>query len=456
MNQRASTASTRLTDQVQLPSELREQATEADHRAWIEVIQRMDDIYADLVNSQVELERKNSQLEDTRRFIESVISSMSDILIVCDTDGTIQQTNQALENCLGMQTKSLKGLPLTVLASEQHHAIVADFALRIRSGVLSDCEVGLVGTDNQEVPMSLNCSARFDLNNRLSGFVITGRPLGELRKAFDALNVAHGKLKTAQGQLVKSEKMASLGRVVAGVAHELNNPISFLFANMHALKGYQTKFKTYIDAIHSGASQSQQTQLRDQLQIDNMMEDIVPLVEGSLEGAERVTAIVQNLRKFSTPQQGSKQQLDLVKVVERALSWASKAHTDKLHVSKDFPTELMLHNNEGHIHQILINLIQNAMDAVKDINKPQIHLAIKQQDNTIQVIVRDNGAGIRDENMVKIFDPFFTTKPVGSGTGLGLYVSFGLATEQCLGDLTAVNHSPGVAFILSLPLEISE
>jgi two-component system sensor histidine kinase HupT/HoxJ len=443
-----------LTRKAGLPAELERQARRADDHAWIEVIQKMDSIYADLVHYQVELEEKNSALEDAQRFIRSVISSMTDILVVCNVDGSIQQVNQALVDLIGIAEDELVGSPLLRLFDEKHRDMIAEFPEHIRSDSLVDCEVDLLDRDGQVVPMAVNCNARFDHENRLSGLVVTGRPLGELRRAYSELHQAHEELKTAQMQLIQSEKMASLGRLVAGVAHELNNPISFLFANMHALKGYQQKLNGYLNAVHNEVSKTELRRLRGELAIDKMMDDIEPLVEGSLEGAERVSEIVQNLRRFATPQEGKKENFDLVRVIERAISWVLKASTCEPRVDTDLPATLSIYNNEGYVHQVLINLIQNAVDAMRRVERPELSLAIERRGGRVDIRVRDNGPGIDESDLVKVFDPFFTTKAVGSGTGLGLYISYGLATEQLQGDLVAGNHPDGGAeFVFSLPLE---
>lgn len=435
-------------------------------QVWIEVIKRMESTYSELVQYQGELEKKNAQLEDAQNFIQSIISSISDVLIVCDVNGTILQINNALENSLGKTAESLIGLPLTALISEKHQSMIAEFPEHIRSGSIIDCEIDLLDQSNTDIPMAINCSARFDHKNRLSGFVITGRPLGELRRAYSDLQQTHEDLKNAQQQLIQSEKLASLGRLVAGVAHELNNPISFLYANMHALQRYEEKYKTYIDAIHNNVTTDEREKLRAELKIDRVMSDIEPLVEGSLEGAERVSDIVKNLRKFATPQEDNKQTFNLIPVIERATSWVLKAAVIKPEVITDYPEQLEIFNNKGHIHQIIINLIQNAVDAISEVQKPQLHISVSTKNNTVEISVQDNGAGISTSDIVKIFDPFFTTKVVGNGTGLGLYISYGLATEQCGGDLNAVSHkdtytqsndthTKGAEFILSLPLKVS-
>jgi len=182
------------------------------------------------------------------------------------------------------------------------------------------------------------------------------------------------------------------------------------------------------------------------------MEDIEPLVEGSLEGAERVSEIVQNLRSFTTPQESKQQDFDLIPVLKRATSWVLKTIASEPEIVTDYPDKLPLFSNEGYVHQILINLLQNAIDAVSKQKDARLEISVLQDAQHNHIQIHDNGPGISEENLVKIFDPFFTTKSVGSGTGLGLYISYGLATEQCRGNLTASNHVDGGAvFVLSLP-----
>ncbi len=456
MNDSATQPPADITQFVGIPSKQGQQTRRADDQMWLDVIQRIENDYAALVNYQVELEEKNAALVDAQHFIKSILASISDVLIVCDINGIILQVNDALEKAIGKTAEKITGNTLMTLISEKHRSMIAEFPEHIRSSAIIDCEIDLLNNEHKNVPMAVNCSARFDHKGRLCGFVITGRPLGELLKAYGELNQSHEELIKAQQQLIQSEKLASLGLLVAGVAHELNNPISFLYANMHALQTYEKKLKLYLNAIHNHSSESERERLRKELKIDRIMNDIEPLVEGSLEGAERVSDIVKNLRKFATPQAEIKQVFDLVHVIKRATSWVLKAATTKPEIITDYPERLELFNNEGHVHQILINLIQNAVDAIAGIQQPRLHLGIHIKNKVVEISILDNGAGISTLDIGKIFDPFFTTKAVGSGTGLGLYISYGLATEQCGGDLNAISHhNSGAEFILALPLEVS-
>jgi two-component system sensor histidine kinase HupT/HoxJ len=422
--------------------------------AWVEVIQQMDAIYADLVESQVELEDKNAELEEAHLFIESILSTMHNILIVTDTASTILRINKALENLIGKTNFEIKGESLDTLfsKSESNKKQIKKVAQKIRSGILFDCEIEMANEDNEPVPISLTCKGHYDHSGKLIGSVITGRPLGEIRKAYLKLKQTHEKLKTTQQQLLQSEKMASLGRLIAGVAHELNNPISFVFGNMYALQRYEERFQHYIESIHQNISVEEREKLRRELKIDRILKDVPSLLEGSLESAERVKNIVHELRGFVTPNHHKNTPVDIAKLVDKAIHLIVHSSDITPTIMSDMPKELVVNTNEGYVHQIVINLLQNAIDAIELVANPLIEVILSIKNDVIQISIRDNGAGISKENMNLVFDPFFTTKPVGKGTGLGLYISYDLAKDQCNGSLTADNHQKGGAiFTLSLP-----
>jgi PAS domain S-box-containing protein len=263
--------------------------------AWIEVIQKMDEVYNDLLQYEVALEEKNAALEESQQFVFSVLASMSDILVVCDRDGRIEVVNQALVAFSGKPESELIGMPLFDLFADDGARANAErmFANHGMKG-LADCELPLKGADGAAVPVSLNCTPRFNHQGTQVGMVITGRPVGELRRAYQALREAHEDLKRTQQQLLHSEKMASLGRLVAGVAHELNNPISFVLGNAHALHRYAQRLEQYLAAFHAGRPREELEALRRELRIDRLLEDLPPLIEGTVEGAEHDVYTTKN------------------------------------------------------------------------------------------------------------------------------------------------------------------
>jgi two-component system sensor histidine kinase HupT/HoxJ len=420
---------------------------------WIEVIQKMDSVYADLVRSQVELEEKHSALEEAQRFIGSVLTAMTDVLIVCDTEGRIQQVNAALEKLTGKATAEFLGRPIGAVFGAESAAAVERFPERLGHESLVDCEVALLCADGSSTPLAMNCSSRFDHDGGVLGMVLIGRPVGELRRAYDELNRAHHELQQAQEQLVHSEKMASLGRLVAGVAHELNNPISFVFGNMHALQRYGERITRYLGAVEEEAASPRLRELRQALKIDRILDDIGPLIDGTLEGAERVSDIVQDLRRYSGGQKEDLSHIELPKVVRKAVQWVVKAGRVKPEVCYRLPDSLAMQGRKGQLHQILVNLVQNAVDAMENQPRPVLELQCAVVGERVRIDVMDRGPGIPAADLPHIFEPFFTSKPVGQGTGLGLSISYGLARELG-GDLVAANRPQGGAvFSLTLPLQ---
>ncbi len=426
--------------------------TPSTESAWIEVIHKMDSVYADLVRYQVELEQKNSELEEAQQFIGSVLSAMTDILIVCDTEGRVQQVNAALESLTGKSAAMLLNSPIEKVFCEDSTATVDLFSQNPGHMSLADAKVSVLCADGSSAPLAMNCSARYDHDGGLVGMVLIGRPVGELQRAYDELKSTLQELKQTQQQLVHSEKMAALGRLVAGVAHELNNPISFVLGNMYALRRNGSRLTEFLREIEPHTQGWERyDELREKLKIDHIMKDMDPLIDGTLEGAERVSDIVQDLRRYSGSQKEENEPFELVSAIKKATHWVIKACRVKPEVTYHLPKELEIAASKGQVHQIMVNLVQNAVDAMSEIDHPRLSLSCEAKSGLIEIQVRDFGPGIPAEDLAHIFDPFFTSKPVGQGTGLGLYISYGLAKELG-GDLTAENHPKcGAVFTLQLP-----
>ncbi|MCF7984191.1 MAG: PAS domain S-box protein [Thiohalocapsa sp.] len=413
----------------------------------------MDETYADLVHYQVELEQKNSELEDAQGFLASVLSSMTDVLIACDVQGRIQQVNQALEELVGRTEAELKGTSFLSLMAPPSRSLAEGFAEQIRRGAVHDCEVTLLCDNGDDAPLAMNCTSRYDHRGRLVGMVLIGRPVGDLREAYRALEFAYTELKRAQTRLIGAEKMASLGRLVAGVAHELNNPISFVYGNVHALARYRERLQTYCKAVDASNPPPDLLALKQDLRIEKLLHDLDPLLKGTLEGAERVRDLVQDLRRFSSGQQGELAELDLVHVLRTAEHWVTKSARRDLTVVFDVPESLIVTGHSGQLQQVMMNLIQNALDAMQEVAEPRLEIAAGRDDETAWVTVRDTGPGIAPADLQKVLDPFFTTKPVGKGTGLGLSISYGIVRDHG-GQIHVDNHADGGAVArVQLPLQ---
>ena len=425
----------------------------AEDGTWLDVIRKMDEVYNDLLQYEVALEEKNATLEDTQQFISSVLTSMSDLLIVCSRAGTIESVNAALASLLGVDAISLHGRPVfDLFADEESRQRAGRLFAEPCHQPVEDVEIQLKAANGSAIPVSLNCTPRYNGIGKMLGLVITGRPVGELRRAYQALRRAHEDLKTTQQQLIHSEKMASLGRLVAGVAHELNNPISFVYGNTVAMKRYAERLSRYLAAIHGEVPRDEREALRQELRIDRLLDDLPSLIDGTVEGAERTRDIVDALKRFAATDRDERRAFDLAEVIGRAVQWVGKATADPFEVSLNLPEAIMVLGSPGQLQQVAMNLVQNAADATEKARDRRLEISGGIEGAEAVLEFRDSGPGIPVENLDKLFDPFFTTKPVGRGTGLGLAISYGIV-ERHGGTLTAGNHAKGGAlFSLRLPL----
>jgi two-component system sensor histidine kinase HupT/HoxJ len=299
-------------------------------------------------------------------------------------------------------------------------------------------------------PLDLSIAPRLDDRGRVDGFVLTGRPLGALRKAYAELSDSHDALKTAQAFLVRNEKLASLGRLLAGVAHELNNPISFVYANAHALERYAGKFETYFARVQEGASREELVALRQDLRLDREVANLRQAIDGAREGAERVRDIVEDLRRLSSDGSGEAVVFDLAQTARTAAEWVMRGM--KQPVSLTVETEpVAVKGRAGHVQQVVMNLVQNAVDALEGQAGGAIRLTVRAEGGRAVLTVADNGPGVPEALRPSIFDPFFTTKAVGRGTGLGLSISHKIAEEHG-GRLALCDAPEGACFRLDLPL----
>jgi two-component system sensor histidine kinase HupT/HoxJ len=424
-----------------LPERPKPELAGVDESTWLDVIHKMDEVYTQLLADEVALEEKNAELEQQQRFVMSLLAAMSDVLIACNGEGLIEETNAALCELVGRSDEQLRGQPLVSLVADE----VAGARLRLTlQSVLAErsaatVEIDLIDAQGARVPVDFNCTARRGASGRRAGHVLVGRPLGEIKRA--------------QAQLLHSEKMASLGRLVAGVAHELNNPISFVLGNVAALQKYGQRLGRYLAAVHAGADAAAQAALRSELHIDAALADLPSLLQGMQEGAQRTADIVAGLKRFSAVDREERAVLDLRAVVERAIHWVRKGTAPGFRIVWQPPAQpLLVRGSSGQLLQVLMNLIQNAVDAAGTRPKGRLEIAAEVSATAVVLRLADNGPGIAPAALPHLFEPFFTTKPVGKGTGLGLSISYGIV-ERHGGRLTAADRPEGGAlFTVELPV----
>ncbi len=275
------------------------------------------------------------------------------------------------------------------------------------------------------------------------------------------LEQAHAALQSAQAQLVQSEKLASVGQLAAGVAHEINNPIGFIMSNLGTLKTYTDVMQELIQGYRSYSASAreespqpavleQMKELEDAEDIEFVLEDIGDLLHDSIEGTKRVKDIVQGLKSFSRVDDAKMCDDDLHKGIDSTLKVVENEIKYKCEVIRDYGDIPLVYCNLAQLNQVFMNLIVNAAQAME--SQGTITITTRQDNDVVVLRFRDTGSGIPADKIGNIFDPFFTTKPVGSGTGLGLSISFGVIQDHG-GTIEASSEvGAGTEFTIRLPL----
>lgn len=268
----------------------------------------------------------------------------------------------------------------------------------------------------------------------------------------DAKNL---ELKTMQSQLIHQEKMASLGRLVAGIAHELNNPINFVHGNLPYLKQYVDELKRLVEAVEQVPPEHREPvdNLKKQLKYDFLVTDLDNIIADLNEGSGRIRHIIRDLKSFSRLDEAELKEASIAEGIESTLKILSQYYgRDKIPVESNFGEIPQVLCYPGQLNQVWMNLLSNAAQAMQDVPEPKLLIKAQLESDSVLVQIRDNGPGIKPTVQSKIFDPFFTTKPVGQGTGLGLSICHSII-ERHGGQIWFESESgSGTAFFVRVPL----
>lgn len=266
-------------------------------------------------------------------------------------------------------------------------------------------------------------------------------------------------LERLQAQLVHNEKMASLGQLASGVAHELNNPAGFLYGNMELLRNYLSELKKLLaiyDEVALPADVSAAVDsLKTQIDYQGLVGNLNSIVSDCLEGAERISDVVRNLRLFSRLDEADIKKIDIHDGIESTIRLLSRYFSSgRVTVHRDYSALPLVSCYAGQINQVWMNLLVNAAQAVAGDGDIEIWTGV--EGNSVVVAISDTGSGIPESELSKIFDPFFTTKPVGEGTGLGLSISYGIIKRH--GGTISVKSriEVGSTFTVVIPINGAE
>lgn len=316
------------------------------------------------------------------------------------------------------------------------HALV-EAAQKMESGEA----VGVKGGSETEIGILIEAF------NKMSKNISTARR--ELEKKIAEVEKANAELKSTQSTLIHSAKMASVGQLVAGVAHELNNPIGFIYSNMSHLREYAEKLKLVLDTAEKKPNDL--IKIKKQVDFDYIIEDLPKLIASCEDGARRTRDIVTGLRNFSRLDEAQLKRADIHEGLKNTIKLLSGELKNRIKVHEDYQPVKEVRCYVSQLNQVFMNIISNAAQAIE--KSGQIWIKTWQEGSWAYVSIKDSGPGIDKKNLDKIFDPFFTTKEVGRGTGLGLSISYGIIQKHG-GDISVESQlGHGAQFTIKLPLD---
>ncbi|HEY9282706.1 MAG TPA: ATP-binding protein [Pyrinomonadaceae bacterium] len=278
----------------------------------------------------------------------------------------------------------------------------------------------------------------------------------DLERRNEELGRSKAELQRLQSQIVQSEKMASLGQLAAGVAHELNNPAGFIYGNMEVLEGCARGIERllhFYESVPLGAESAARARaVKDEIDYEHTLADLRSIVADCREGAERIRDVVQNLRTFSRLGEAEYKKVDIHDGLESTLRLLARFYNDpRVSLVRDYGALPPVDCYAGQLNQVWLNLLVNAAHAVR--GGGEVRVTTRLEGDRAVVTVSDSGPGIAPEHLPRVFDPFFTTKPVGEGTGLGLSVTYSIVERH--GGTVSVRSRPGegAAFAVSIPVD---
>ncbi|MBL1201172.1 MAG: ATP-binding protein [Nostoc sp. ZfuVER08] len=448
------------------------------------------------------------------QFIELAIVLPEPLLLVTN-EGQVLATNQAVANMLKLRRQELQGKMLFDLVTEPASDIIKYLQACSTSRAMILGSLTLNRNDGQTLrcrtqgaviqPWSPESSAlillRLENRNVASNnFLLLNQKIDqlakevqkrkqaelELQKANEELEIRVEERTTAlqetlkelqltQTQLIQAEKMSSLGQMVAGIAHEVNNPVSFIYGNLHHAYKYTQDLLKLVE-IYQTICQNPPLEIQQQIEeidLNFLIEDITKLFNSMTVGTQRIQDIVKSLRSFSRLDEAELKQVNIHEGIDSTLMildhrLQAKDERPEIKVVKKYGQLPNVTCYPGQLNQVFMNILVNAIDALEKsalngrwsavnsqtTDNPQIQIITEVIDeNSIMVTIADNGLGIDEQVSSKLFDPFFTTKPVGQGTGLGLFISYQIIVEKHGGKLSCFSTpGKGAEFVIKIPI----
>lgn len=414
-----------------------------------------------------------------------VVNQTDNGVIIMDAQGKIEWVNSGFTKLTGYNLNELEEFFGDSIQKISKHELIDDFFERCIGTCKSIVyEAPFCTKSNDEIWLQSTITPIVNEKNEITKVVAIDSDITDLKKAHqetiemideiivqsdliqkqnDEIKAQRENLEKTLKQLYQSEKMASLGVLTAGVAHEINNPINFVYAGANVLMRDFIDIDQVLQVVKKIDSNNENAETiieqiiekKKEVEFDEAYQSIEQTLNDILLGAQRVAEIVQGLSSFSRSDTENFASVDLQKVINSALILLRNKYKNRIEIVKDYDNTLPeVECRIGKINQVIMNILSNAIDAIND--KGTVCISTKHADERCIISIKDNGTGIPEDVVQRIFDPFYTTKKVGAGTGLGLSISFGIVEEHKGSIEVKSQPDVGSEFIITLPIKQEE
>jgi len=387
---------------------------------------------------------RRKDTEDRLHLYQEVFKHSVDVIMVIDKEGRILERNPAHQRRTGYTDEDLKGKTVYDLLSPEKAAEVRE--AMDREGRFTG-ELEGISKEGERIPVLVSVFPIHDKHGKLDLFVSMGRDITAIKRALTDLADTNRELRQTQAHLVQSEKMASLGGLVAGIAHEINTPVGAMTSMHDTLMRAIAKLKEHLKETSPGAFEN-----------DERLKSLFAMIDESNQvirsGASRVAEIVRRLRSFARLDEAELKKVDVHEGLEDTLTLVHHEIKHNIQIVRDYGTLPLMSVFPSRLNQVFLNLINNARQAIH--NKGTITLRTWVEDKTASIAITDDGVGIPKENLPRVFDPGFTTKGVGVGTGLGLSICYQIVKDH-RGRIDVESEvGKGATFTVRIPTNLDE